>query len=75
MLGVIDSPGGSGKMIQSDKTALQLFITHQQLAEAVKPTVCNLNNAAARLLAGVNLQILLLQMAAFDMRYVTMLLN
>ena len=66
---------GGGQMIQADEAAFQLFIAHQQLAEAVQPTVRNLYNPAPRFLAGNALQILLLLMAAFDVRDVTVQLN
>jgi len=62
-------------MVQADEAALQLFVAHQQLAKAVKPTVRNLYNPAPRFLAGNALQVLLLLMAAFDVRDVTVQLN
>ncbi len=62
-------------MVQADEAALQLFIAHQQLVEAVKPTVRNLDNPAARFLVWVVLQIQLLLMATFDVRDVTIQLN
>lgn len=62
-------------MIQADEAAPQLFIAHQQLAETVKPAVRNLDNPAARASVRIILQILLLLMAACDVRDITMQLN
>src|SRR4030065_1264795 len=62
-------------MVQADEAALQLFIAHQQLAEPVKPTVRNLNHPSSGSLVRVICKLIRFLPTAFDVRYVTMLLN
>jgi hypothetical protein len=44
---------GGGKVVERHEAALEFFVAHQQLAEAVEPTVADLDHPAPRLLLRV----------------------
>ena len=44
---------GGGQVVEGNEAAFELFIANQQLAEAVEPTVGDLNNPAAGTLGGM----------------------
>ena len=59
-------------MVKCDEAALQLFIPDKQLAEAVEPTVANLDDPASRLLLWVSPLGIGLCAATHDVRNVAM---
>ena len=62
-------------VVERDEAALQLFVPDEQLAEAVEPTVANLDNPAPRLLRWVSPLCLGLCTATHDVRDVAMRLD
>ena len=62
-------------MVEGDKGGVKLFITHQELAKAVKPAVGNFDNPAPRALARLALDLAFLLCAPLDMRDVAVFLN
>ena len=42
-----------GDVVEGDEAAMELLVSHEQLAEAVEPTVADLDHPAARLLGRI----------------------
>ena len=59
-------------MIERNKAAIKLFVSHEQLAKAVEPTVCHLDDPAPGLLFGIAFVFAGFLAPSFDMRDVAM---
>lgn len=59
-------------MVERQKAAVKLFISHQQFSESVEPTVRHFDDPALCLLLGVALEFVSLLSWPFDMRNVAM---
>ena len=66
---------GRCQMVEGKKAAVKFFVSHQQFAEAVEPTVCHFDNPTPGLLLRVTLEFAGLLSWSFDMRYVAVLLD
>jgi len=59
-------------MVQRHETAVQLFVSHEQLAESIEPAMADLNDPAPRFLSGVASFGFRFPLAIHHMRDVTM---
>ena len=59
-------------MIERNKAAIKLFVSHKQLAKAVEPTVRHLDDPAPRLLFGIAFEFAGFLSPSFDVRNVAM---
>lgn len=64
-----------GQVVQRQKTAIKLFVSHQELSESVEPTVRDLNDPASGFFLWIAFELTGLLSSAFDVRNVAMLLN
>ena len=61
--------------VEGKKAAIQLFVSHQQFAEAVEPTVRHLNDPAPGFLFGITFEFICLLSPSFDMVYEAVLFD
>jgi hypothetical protein len=70
--GFSERDNGGGQMIECQEAAFELFVAHQELAEAIEPTVRDLNDPSSGALVRVTPNLCRLLASTFDMSNVSM---